>query len=819
MRPSDRPRSAWFVTAVVALVSLLAPGVFAKPVAKEDAAQAVSGWLKERGRGLKAPIGNAVRETEVFTDAAGNPEYYAVYLGPSSFVIVPADDLVEPIIAFCPVGKYVASDKNALGALVTRDIPVRLALARAKQPAAALQARMKNAQRKWDRFRIAAAAPAGTIMSPLSTVADLRVAPLIQTLWSEDVAGDDTNITCYNYYTPPGPNGSENNDPCGCVATAMAQLMRFWQYPTAGVGTASFLITADGTEKYVNLRGGNGTGGPYDWADMVLVPSASITTVQCQAISALCYDAGVSVSMQYSSSGSGISSTLPASDALKQVFFYSNSVCGGNGNNNIGSGLVGMLNPNLDAGYPCLISIYGAGGGHEVVADGYGYDSSTLYHHLNMGWSGIDNAWYNLPFIDAVEDGSDFNQVDQCIYNVYVTGTGEIVSGRVLDASDSPVAGATVQAVRSGGGAWTTTTNAKGIYAFAGVPSASTYTLSATATGQTYANLTAVTGTSADNNVTSGDTWGNDFAVPTTIAVQSTPPTSLSIGSSTGDGGRTNYVLQGVALGTSVNLTAPATDPAGYTFLQWTLNGAAQSSGQKSITFTTASATTAVAQYSYIIYVNQKAAGANNGTLWTNAFIQLQSALAVAASGDQIWVAAGTYSATSDYGIGAGAAGDHFEMQNGVAIYGGFAGTETLLSQRNWTTHLTTLTGQGTRYHVFYHDNFYNGLALDTTAVLDGFTITGATANGSNNYNGADLGDGGGMYNYGCSPTVTNCVFSGNSTTGYGGGMENWYAGPAVTNCTFSGNSAGSAGGGMDNEESFPAVTSCDVHRKLVGNG
>ncbi len=41
------------------------------------------------------------------------------------------------------------------------------------------------------------------------------------------------------------------------------------------------------------------------------------------------------------------------------MFFYSNSVCGGNGNNNIGSGLIGMLNPNLDAGYPCLLSIYG----------------------------------------------------------------------------------------------------------------------------------------------------------------------------------------------------------------------------------------------------------------------------------------------------------------------------------------------------------------------------------------------------------------------------------------------------------------------------
>ena len=185
MRPSSRPRSVWFVTAVVALVSLFSPGAFAKPVAKEDAAKAVSGWLKQPGRGLKAPIGNAVKETEVFTDAAGNPEYYVVYLKPSGFVIVPADDLVEPIICFSPAGRYVASDRNPLGALVMRDIPGRLALARAKQPAAAAQPRLKDAQRKWEKFRAAAAAAGAALRARLTSVSDVRVAPLTQTEWDQ----------------------------------------------------------------------------------------------------------------------------------------------------------------------------------------------------------------------------------------------------------------------------------------------------------------------------------------------------------------------------------------------------------------------------------------------------------------------------------------------------------------------------------------------------------------------------------------------------------------------------------------------------------
>ncbi len=308
--------------------------------------------------------------------------------------------------------------------------------------------------------------------------------------------------------------------------------------------------------------------------------------------------------MQYTSDVSDANNAGNVSAALKNVFKYSNAIFGGDGTDNIGAGLTTMLNPNLDAGLPCLLGLFGsdesASNGHAIIADGYGYDSSTLYHHLNMGWSGVDSAWYNLPKIVAGKH--DFTIVADCGYNIYTSGSGEIVSGRVLDVTGNPVSGATVQAVRSGGGTWTVTTNANGIYAFSGVPSASTYTLSATVPGQTYTNLTAVTGTSANKNTTSGDVWGNDFTVPPTLSVQSTPPIGLSIGSSTGYGGTTNYVVQSIALGTSVNLAAPAADPAGYTFSQWTLDGTAQAASQKSITFTMKASRTAVAVYTLDTY-------------------------------------------------------------------------------------------------------------------------------------------------------------------------------------------------------------------------
>ena len=227
----------------------------------------------------------------------------------------------------------------------------------------------------------------------------------------------------------------------------MAQLMRFWQYPTAGVGTASFNITVDGNATTRSLRGGDGAGGPYNWAQMPLITSSSTPAAQCQAIGALTADAGVSVSMQYSKASSNAWSW----GAFTQTFGYSNAIDAYNSGGNFPEdSLLGILNPNLDARHPVLVDINGPSGGHAVVCDGYGYNSSTLYHHLNMGWLGAHDAWYNLPNGEAGD--FEFNSVYGATYNVFVTGAGEIVSGRVTDSKGGPINGASVTGSLTAGG-------------------------------------------------------------------------------------------------------------------------------------------------------------------------------------------------------------------------------------------------------------------------------------------------------------------------------------------------------------------------------
>jgi predicted outer membrane repeat protein len=212
-----------------------------------------------------------------------------------------------------------------------------------------------------------------------------------------------------------------------------------------------------------------------------------------------------------------------------------------------------------------------------------------------------------------------------------------------------------------------------------------------------------------------------------------------------------------------------------------------------------------------VLHVKPSASGSGNCGDWDNA-CTLQTALASATAGDEIWVAAGTYTPGTNRE-------DSFQLKSDVAVYGGFAGTETDRSQRDWAANATVLSGDldgndftnaqgvvtdtanitGTNaYHVV------TGSGTDATAVLDGFTVTAGNANG-----GYPNDRGGGMYNDGGSPTVRYVTFSGNYGGSWGGGgMENYRnSSPTLVDVTFSGNSA-DFGGGMDNSDnSSPTLT------------
>ena len=205
-----------------------------------------------------------------------------------------------------------------------------------------------------------------------------------------------------------------------------------------------------------------------------------------------------------------------------------------------------------------------------------------------------------------------------------------------------------------------------------------------------------------------------------------------------------------------------------------------------------------------VLFVDQSVTGGDgSGASWTNALTDLQAGLAQAVPGQQLHVAAGTYKPTSTKD-----ALISFRLKNGVSLLGGYAGSAgPNPDTRNVALYPSILSGDiGTTGYAY--DNSYHVLVAsgtDSTAVMDGFTITGGHASG---------GAGGGLYSFRGSPTLRNCTFSANWAGTYGGGMYNYSSSPALSNCTFSANSAGSSsdgyGGGMYNfSSSSPTLVDC----------
>jgi hypothetical protein len=202
--------------------------------------------------------------------------------------------------------------------------------------------------------------------------------------------------------------------------------------------------------------------------------------------------------MSYTSSGSG-AGLDDATAALISTFGYSNAVLAGSGFWTEGND---RTNPNLDADCPVILAITRIGGSHAVVCDGYGYDLDTLYHHINMGWGGASDAWYNLPDIGS------YYAIKSYVYNIFPTGSGEIISGRVTTEAGIPISGAAVSA-DTGSQIYDVSTNDKGIYALAKVPANTTFTVSVSKNGYTFVPQSVTTGYSDYYNT--GNKWGIDF--------------------------------------------------------------------------------------------------------------------------------------------------------------------------------------------------------------------------------------------------------------------------------------------------------------------
>ena len=366
---------------------------------------------------------------------------------------------------------------------------------------------------------------------PLNSIDDVRVAPLMTTHWNQGSVGN--NKLCYNYYTPL-------NRVCGCTATAVGQIMYHHKWPTERILPGEYLydsideygrywVYQDGTGGMTNTTTGVYTefdppyGGPYRWSDMVDSPNGRTESESARsAIGQLTRDAGFAVFSHYFTGDTSGYSAAVASSIILNLHYADAVRTGFNGDKMIAS---------FNAGLPVQVGLTG----HAVVADGYGYHDGKLYIHINYGYGGTSDGWY-----DTTTDINGKN-IEAMVANIFPPTRGarhsSIVSGRILDANGDPVANASITATDlSSYAAVSTNSNAKGIYAF--ILPAGNYSLIAES-GNAVGNSGCTVLASSQKTRAEGDGWGggvNNSTGSLDIAVSSNTDFGKCWRNTAGDG-------------------------------------------------------------------------------------------------------------------------------------------------------------------------------------------------------------------------------------------------------------------------------------------
>ena len=236
--------------------------------------------------------------------------------------------------------------------------------------------------RLWKLFSNPAATFAQEYAATADTMDFLSLGPLLTTTWSQ---GDP-----YWLQTPLWYDGRKTYT--GCVATAAAQIMRFWRYPATGQGAKSYAWNNGAA--YITLSR-DFSASSYDWTNMTATYGSASTTAQKNAAAKLMGDVGVAFEMSYGPDGSG-AYTLDGTTVFPTYFKYdSNSIQAVRRSSYASdSAWMKVFKTEAQAGRPAQFSIRDPNaGGHSVVVDGY-RDSPAEQIHINMGWGGAYDAWY-----------------------------------------------------------------------------------------------------------------------------------------------------------------------------------------------------------------------------------------------------------------------------------------------------------------------------------------------------------------------------------------------------------------------------------------
>ena len=313
---------------------------------------------------------------------SGNPAVF-VFNFDKGFVLVSADDMARPILAF--------SDEQSVDPNLMPDGFAYYLRFYARQIAYAQENNLEpetEVTSEWTHV-----AKDGFENDNRSTRGD--IAPMLTTLWNQD--------SPYNAYCPTGQGGPGGHAYAGCVATAMSMVMKYWNWPIQGNGEHSY------TPSGYPMQTVNFGATTYNWANM---PN-SCNNSNYQAVATLMYHCGVSVDMMYGGSSSGAySQDVPP--AIANYFRYTDHAERKDRDIYSKYEWEEMLIASLEEGFPLYYSGSDDTGGHAFVCCGYRESDRKFY--FNWGWSGSLNNYFAIDALNTGWNGS-FNQGQAAIFD------------------------------------------------------------------------------------------------------------------------------------------------------------------------------------------------------------------------------------------------------------------------------------------------------------------------------------------------------------------------------------------------------------------
>ncbi|MBN8702581.1 MAG: thiol protease/hemagglutinin PrtT [Bacteroidetes bacterium] len=361
----------------IALFALCVYYSYATPVKESEALSIASHYISHQ-KGLSTLSGTTNLQTAYTqkfksSDLSFKNAFYVFSINNNNgFVMVAADDNINPIIGYSNEGGFDTTNMpehfTALLNQYTQEI--QYVIENSIQSSATKQ--------KWQSIL-----SSGAIKYGQSQQIQSSVAPLVKTKWTQ--RNDGYNKLC------PG------NTPTGCVATAFAQTLKYWNYPEQGWGQNSY------NHDYFGTIGANFGATKYDWTNMPNKLTSSSSTAQKDAIAKLMYHCGIAININYNKKSS-LAYFHDVATALKKYFGYSSTTQYIERTNYTELQWINLVKTELNNSRVAILGGRSADleYGHAFVVDGY--DQNDLFH-INWGWGGLYDGYFQISNLQPGGNG------------------------------------------------------------------------------------------------------------------------------------------------------------------------------------------------------------------------------------------------------------------------------------------------------------------------------------------------------------------------------------------------------------------------------